>query len=70
MRHSGFAGTGGDLERWLYRAAIGGWLAPTVLHGMAARLLGRPVEQLWPAAVSASGRSLGFQRRADRTLMA
>ena len=70
MRHSGFAGTGGDLERWLYRAAIGGWLAPTVLHGMAARLLGRPVEHLWPAAVPASGRSLGFQRRADRTLMA
>lgn len=48
MKRTGFARTGGDLERWLLRAAAGGWLAPPSLHGAAAQVLGRPADRLWP----------------------
>ena len=54
MRRTGFAESGGDLERWLAQAALGGWLAPTLLHGMAARVLGRPADRLWPAPADGS----------------
>lgn len=48
MKRDGFAETGGNVEQWLYRKAIGGWLAPPSLHGAAARTLSRPAERLWP----------------------
>ena len=48
MKRDGFAERGGDVEQWLYRKATGGWLAPPVLHGAAAELLGRPADRLWP----------------------
>ena len=48
MQRTGFAATGGDLEAWLHRLALGGWLAPPVLHGAAAQVLGRAPGRLWP----------------------
>lgn len=48
MHRSGFAETGGDLDRWLGRMALYGWLAPASLHGAAAQILGRPATDLWP----------------------
>jgi hypothetical protein len=39
---------GGNLETWLSQAASGGRLAPERLHATAARVLERPVSQLWP----------------------
>jgi hypothetical protein len=39
---------GGNLETWLAQAASGGRLDPERLHAMAARVLERPVSQLWP----------------------
>lgn len=48
MRHSGFAETGGSLERWLHRIALYGWLAPPMLHGTASQILGRSADRLWP----------------------
>ena len=48
MKQDGFARTGGNLEQWLLRRARSGDLAPRVLHGAAARVLGRPVDRLWP----------------------
>jgi hypothetical protein len=48
MKRTGYAQTGGDLERWLHRMAIGGWLAPPSLHGAAAQVLGRRASRLWP----------------------
>lgn len=40
--------TGGNLEEWLANAVRRGRLAPAVLHPIAARVLERPVSQLWP----------------------
>jgi hypothetical protein len=40
--------TGGNLEAWLADAVRRGRLAPDVLHPIAARVLERPVTQLWP----------------------
>lgn len=48
MRTTGFARSGGSLERWLQRATRAGRLAPPSLHAAAARLLGRQRDQLWP----------------------
>jgi hypothetical protein len=42
--------TGGNLERWIAAAAASGRLAPEVLHPAAAKVLQRPVNQLWPLA--------------------
>lgn len=40
--------TGGSLETWLADAVRRGRLAPAVLHPIAARVLERPVNKLWP----------------------
>jgi len=39
---------GGNLETWLSQAVSSGRLAPERLHATAARVLERPVSQLWP----------------------
>jgi hypothetical protein len=44
---------GGDLESWLSQAAASGRLAPGQLHAEAARVLERPVTQLWPLPTDA-----------------
>jgi len=44
---------GGNLESWLAQAASGGRLDPERLHATAARVLERPVTQLWPLAADA-----------------
>jgi hypothetical protein len=44
---------GGNLESWLSQAASGGRLAPEQLHAEAARVLERPVTQLWPLPADA-----------------
>jgi len=38
----------GNLETWLAQAASGGRLDAERLHATAARVLERPVSQLWP----------------------
>ncbi len=48
LRQDGWNETGGNLEEWLAKAAAGGRLAPGVLHPIAARVLERPVDRLWP----------------------
>jgi hypothetical protein len=48
MQRDGFARTGGNLEQWLLRQAQSGALAPKSLHAAAARVIGRPVDRLWP----------------------
>jgi hypothetical protein len=48
MNETGYARTGGDLERWLIGIATSGRLAPASLHAAAARTLGRPADRLWP----------------------
>ncbi|HEX8642179.1 MAG TPA: hypothetical protein VF704_13630 [Allosphingosinicella sp.] len=52
MKRTGYAASGGDLERWLHGMAVGGWLAPTSLHGAAGEVLGRPPGRLWPLPTS------------------
>ena len=47
MKQDGYARTGGNLEDWLLRQARSGALAPKSLHAAAARVLGRPTDQLW-----------------------
>lgn len=44
---------GGNLESWLAEAASGGRLEPQRLHASAARVLERPVAQLWPLGADA-----------------
>lgn len=48
LKADGFDRTGGNAERWLGEAARGGRLAPASLHAAAARVLGRPSDQLRP----------------------
>jgi hypothetical protein len=48
MQRDGFARSGGNLEQWLLRQARTGALAPASLHAAAARVIGRPVDRLWP----------------------
>jgi hypothetical protein len=44
---------GGNLESWLSQAVSGGRLDPERLHATAARVLERPVTQLWPLGADA-----------------
>ena len=48
MRQDGYAKSGGNLEQWLSRQARSGALAPPSLHAAAARVIGRPIDRLWP----------------------
>ncbi|WP_343521496.1 hypothetical protein [Sphingomonas sp.] len=50
LRQDKWVETGGDIEQWLARATAAGRLAPQVLHPVAARVLERPVDRLWPLA--------------------
>ena len=50
LRQDKWVDTGGDIEQWLGRAAAAGRLAPAVFHPVAARVLERPVDRLWPLA--------------------
>jgi hypothetical protein len=45
---------GGSLETWLSQAVASGRLAPEKLHAEAARVLERPVAQLWPVSTEAA----------------
>jgi hypothetical protein len=47
LKVEGYDKTGGNLERWLADAARTGKLSPGRLHAAAARVLGKPVDQLW-----------------------
>lgn len=48
LRHDKWVESGGSLEQWLARAVESGRLAPPRLHAVAARVLERPVNALWP----------------------
>lgn len=48
LRAEGYDRTGGNIERWMAQAAKSGKLAPERLHAAAAKVLGRPADQLWP----------------------
>lgn len=47
FKAEGYDRTGGDLDRWLADAAKSGKLAPRRLHAAAAKVLDKPVDQLW-----------------------
>lgn len=47
LKAEGYDQTGGNLERWLADAARSGKLFPARLHPAAAKVLGKPVDQLW-----------------------
>lgn len=48
LRQDRWVETGGSIERWIADAAARGRLAPAVFHPVAARVLERPVDRLWP----------------------
>lgn len=48
LKADGYDKTGGNIERWMGDALKNGGLAPASLHAAAARVLGRPVDKLWP----------------------
>jgi len=50
LRQDRWGDRGGSIERWLARAAAEGRLDPAVFHPVAARVLERPVDALWPLA--------------------
>ncbi len=50
LRQDKWVETGGDIAAWLAKAVADGRLAPHVLHPVAARVLERPVDRLWPLA--------------------
>lgn len=50
LRQDRWVETGGSIEAWLAEAVQRGRLAPAVLHPIAARVLERPVDALWPLA--------------------
>ena len=50
LRQDRWTETGGSIEAWIERAARTGRLAPANLHPVAARVLERPVDKLWPLA--------------------
>ena len=52
LREDRWTETGGSIERWIADAAARGRLAPAVMHPVAARVLERPVDGLWPIANS------------------
>jgi hypothetical protein len=53
LRADRWTRSGGSIEQWLARATSDGRLDPKVLHPVAARVLERPVDQLWPVLDSA-----------------
>lgn len=53
LRSDGWERTGGSITQWLDRAERSGRLAPVPLHAIAARVLERPVDRLWPLPPSA-----------------
>lgn len=48
LREDRWVETGGSIEQWIADAAGRGRLAPAVFHPVAARVLERPVDRLWP----------------------
>ena len=48
LRQDRWGETGGSLKAWLAEAVRRGRLAPAVLHPVAARVLERPADSLWP----------------------
>lgn len=50
LRQDKWTETGGSIEAWLDRAVKAGRLAPANFHAVAARVLERPVDRLWPLA--------------------
>ncbi|WEJ98565.1 MAG: hypothetical protein P0Y59_16660 [Candidatus Sphingomonas phytovorans] len=50
LRQDRWVQTGGSIEQWLADAAAGGRLTPATFHPVAARVLERPVDALWPLA--------------------
>lgn len=48
LRQDRWTDTGGNIEAWLAEATRRGRLASSVLHPVAARVLERPVDRLWP----------------------
>ena len=48
LKAAGYDRTGGNIQTWLYTTAQTGRLAPASLHAAASRVLGRPVDKLWP----------------------
>jgi hypothetical protein len=48
LRQDRWVETGGSIEAWLDEATRRGRLAPKSLHPVAARVLERPVDKLWP----------------------
>jgi hypothetical protein len=48
LREDGWVRSGGSIESWLGSALEAGRLQPQVLHPVAARVLERPVDRLWP----------------------
>lgn len=48
LRQDRWSDTGGSIEAWLDRATRTGRLSPTNLHSVAARVLERPTDRLWP----------------------
>ena len=48
LRQDRWVDQGGSIERWLADAASTGRLEPAVFHAVAARVLERPVDALWP----------------------
>jgi hypothetical protein len=48
LRQDRWGKRGGSIERWLADAAAEGRLDPAVFHPVAARVLERPVDALWP----------------------
>lgn len=52
LRDDRWVEAGGSIERWVADAAARGRLAPATLHPIAARVLERPVDRLWPLATA------------------
>jgi hypothetical protein len=48
LKAEGYDRRGGNIEHWMADAVKTGKLAPERLHAAAARVLGRPADQLWP----------------------
>jgi hypothetical protein len=48
LREDKWSETGGSIERWLAAAVRRGRLDPVPFHAVAARVLDRPVDALWP----------------------
>ncbi|CUS45670.1 MAG: hypothetical protein V4610_08120 [Pseudomonadota bacterium] len=48
LRQDRWVQTGGSIEQWLADAAAAGRLTPATFHPVAARVLERPVDALWP----------------------